>query len=69
MKYSLEAVRPSSSTQIPLLPRVLMTLLTMAFTFSGIGVFILAAGGATIIRSEVISHRNKKQRNIARQSI
>ena len=77
VRYSLEAVRPSSSVQIPLLPRVLMTLLAVAFFFAGIGVFLQHLSilrtwqpvDATIVRSEVIDHRNKKQRNMFRGEV
>ena len=77
LRYSIEAVRPSRSGKIPLLPRVLMTLLALAFFFAGIGVFLQHLSilrtwlpvEATVVRSEVIGHRNKKQRNMYRGEV
>lgn len=77
MRISMVAARPSSSGKIPLAPRLFMTVLALAFFLAGVGLFIQHLSilrtwrpiEATVVRSEVIDHRNNKQRNMYRGEV
>lgn len=77
MEYSVQAAAPSSSPYVGLLPRLFISLLTLAFLAAGIGLFVQHIGilrtwrpaEATVVRSEVIEFRNSKQRSMYRGEV
>lgn len=77
MRFQVEAARPAGISQITLLPRVLMTLLALAFVLSGLGLFAYHVAivrtwlpiEATVVRSEVIGFRSKKQQSMYRGEV
>lgn len=77
MRISVVAARPQSSGKIPLAPRLFMTVLAFAFFLAGIGLFIQHLSilrtwrpvEATVVRSEVIGHRNNKQKSMYRGEV
>ncbi len=77
MRISRVAARPSSSGRVPLAPRLFMTVLALAFFLAGVGLLIQHLSilrtwrsvEATVVRSEVIGHRNNKQRSMYRGEV